>query len=115
MTSALRRFTYLIRFAVRDLFEVTSLRTTVAAVLTIAAVVGFSVVAFGLALGARAVRYELLREDPVNRCLWYGDPVTPRMTDLFVAGLRQAIASSLPPTSLECLHPFSRTADDWEW
>jgi hypothetical protein len=115
MRTAPPRLPYLARFAARDLFEVTSLRTTLAAVLTIAAAVGFAVLSRGLALGAYDVQVRRLRDDPVNRSLWYGNPSTRMMTPDRVATIAAAVGRDLPSGGIEGVYPFSQTPDDWEW
>lgn len=115
MTSSLLRPPFLVRFAALDLFGRTSWATTFAALVTIAAAVGFAVLSRGLALGAFDVQVKRLDRDPTNRTLWFGNDSSAIMTPGRVEEIARAVAASLPPGGLEGVYPFSRTADDWEW
>ncbi len=106
---------YLVRFAARDLSERTNWPTTLAALVTIAAAVGFAVLSRGLALGAYRVELSRLDHDPTNRTLWFGNDNARRMTPARIAELTQALSTALPAGAVEGVYPFSRTADDWEW
>ncbi|QDV36305.1 ABC transporter permease [Tautonia plasticadhaerens] len=109
------RLPYLARFAACDLFERTSLRITVAVITTIAAVVAFSVLARGLALGAHRVNVQRLQDDPLNRSLWYGVRSSRLMTGGRIAEIDEALRAALPAGAIEGLYPYSKTPDDWEW
>ncbi len=111
----MQRLSFALWFAVIDLSgRWRSLHVTLVNLLTLVALVAFTVLVYGLILGTGRRQLEQFRHDPLASCLWVrparGQTITPAARDQLAAKVRQSLSS---PDHLTGCAGYHLLEQDW--